>query len=195
LSVKEWWQFEGKYQLDFKYKNKILALGIFAVLLLIGITQSVLYLTGQGGQAVLTEQEIQKDKDFINQYKRDESAFNMDTMSQAQPVSKREIDSIQNDLLQKTKNYQLNVTSINNIPAPVASNKNINNKTQVQEKNVTIDGMEYEIAFSGTWESTVRYIRDMQRGSGLLSIRSLSMKPKQSSDLIETSLKYKIYLQ
>lgn len=183
-------------------RSKIFTLLGVTVVFFVIFIGSLFYISGQGSRLTITKEEIAKEKGFIEQYRQDEQAYQSEFGAFAQPVKKNEIEIIQNDLIQKTKNYGLNVASLNYIasvapPAPPKTNPSTNTTEQTQPK--IIEGVEFEMGFVGTWENSVSYIQELQKGPGLLSIRNFSMKPKSStngaSNLIETSLRYKIYLE
>ena len=184
------------------FRPKIYTLFGVTIAFFVMFIGSLFYISGQGSRLTITEEEIAKEKGFIAQYRQEELAYQSEFGSFAQPVKKNEIEIIQNDFIQKTKNYGLNVTSLNYIasvapPPPPKTNPSTNTTEQIQPR--VIEGVEFEMGFVGTWEKSVAYIQELQKGSGLLSIRNFSMKPKSStngaSNLIETSLRYKIYLE
>lgn len=178
--------------------RKVILLSILALLttaILIGV---MIYINGQGSRRAITEAEIKKEKAFIAQYHENETKYENEFGQLAQPVKKDEIEYIQNELIQRAKSYQLAVNSVTRISSSAQSKpNNANSKASAAAAPApTMAGIEYEINFTGPWESSVRYIRDMQVGSGLLSIRSLNMKHSSTSDLlVETAIRYKIYLE
>jgi hypothetical protein len=198
LKINEIWAYFKKDQSNFRTKFSILLGSALAVFVL--FIGSLFYISGQGSRLTITENEIGKEKEFISQYRREEQLYRDEFGTFAQPVRKNEIEKIQNDLIQKTKNYQLDVISLNNIASTVsvqnpAATANANANGDKTTK-ATVDGVEFEMGFVGTWEMSVKYIQELQKGSGLLSIRNFSMKPRpNTANLVETSLRYKIYLE
>jgi hypothetical protein len=196
LKINEIWTYFKKDQSHFRTKFPILLGSALMVFFL--FIASLFYVSGQGSRLAITENEIGKEKEFISQYQKEEQLYREEFGNFAQPVKKTEIEKIQNDLIQKTKNYQLDVTSLNNIastvstPNPAPAGANAGDKPT----KTAPDGVEFEMGFVGTWEMSVKYIEELQKGSGLLSIRTFSMKPRpNAANLVETSLRYKIYLE
>lgn len=143
----------------------------------------------------ITEAEIKKENDFINQFTKEERNYKSEHGYLSQPVSQKDIERIQNELIQRTQNYQLHVTSVNRLPTPAIQ---LDSKKTDKTPSATqvAKGVEYELSFTGTWEMTARYLQDLQNSTNLITIRSLAMKPKQNANaLIDTVIKYKIYLE
>jgi hypothetical protein len=195
LKINEIWERFKKDDTKFPRKCYILLGSALAVLVL--FIGSLFYISGQGSRFTITENEIAKEKEFISQYRKEEQAYQDQFGIFAQPIKKNEIEKLQNDLIQKTKNYGLSVSSLNNVPSTApASNPSSKPANGNKDQTTVSDGVEFEMGFVGTWEASVKYIQELQKSSGLLSIRNFSMKPKSNTtNLIETSLRYKIYLE
>lgn len=191
LINKEYWERIKKDHSQ--YRTKIIALFAASILLTSVFIGSIVYVNGQGSRMAITEAEIQKENDFINKFIQEERQYKINNGYLAQPVAQSDVERIQNELIQRAKNYQLNVTSVNRLPTPAAS---ADNKKTDKTPTLTSKGIEYEIGFSGTWEMTARYLQELQNNNSLITIRSLAMKSKQGANaVIDTVIKYKIYIE
>lgn len=176
MTAKEFWQYFSQNHNGSKSKMfRLLSVTFFVFAVFLA---SLTFISGQGSRMSITENEIKREKDFINQYNAEESKFKKEHGSFTRLASRNEIEKIQNELIQKTKEYHLDVDSVQSI--------------QSADKH----GVDFEMGFTGDWEMTVKYIRQLQESAGLISILSCSMNPKLSAgNLLETKLKYKIYVE
>lgn len=176
MKAKEFWQ---RFSQDRSpSKNKIIQLLAVTILTFVIFSASVSFINGQGSRMSIAENEITREKAFINQYHAEEAQFKKKHGSSARLTTRSEIEKIQNELIQKTKDYQLDVISVQSI--------------QTADKN----GLEFEMAFTGAWEMAVQYIRQLQESDSLISILSCLMNPKpDAGNLVEIKLKYKIYVE
>jgi hypothetical protein len=196
-AIKSWWDY--KESDAGKYKKHIGILFVCTLFSLFSFVYLLNYWSGQGSRMAITQEEVAKEMEYIRQYKANVNDFTQQNAGAALPVSRGEVETVQNNLLQKAKSYQLNVTLINTLqnqaatvketkPSPAAAD-------QKPAENIP-DGIEYELGFTGNWEGTVKYLREMVLNPGLISIRSVAMKPNQSnSQMLETNIKYKVYFQ
>jgi len=191
-------EFFNRLRTDQEERTKIAGLAFFAVLITVVFIGAITYINGQGSRLAITEAEIQKETDYISNYRTEDRKFRMEYGIFSQPIKKNELEFIQNELIERAKSYQLSVDSVNRLTTftmqPLKQGG-----IRPQEENQALpqpNGVEYEIKFSGSWQMVVLYIQDLQTGSGLISILSLDMKPKpDNGNVLDIVVKYKIYLE
>lgn len=192
--------FAPTFSMQKKHVRILLMPSIVCLLLTAGFIASMMYINGQGSRAAITEQEITNEQNFINQYKTEERKLKSEYGYLSEPVEANQVERVQNDILQKLKGFQLNISTImknKNVVSKQVNAAKGNNavKQPAQAAATPTNEVAYELTFSGNWENTVRYIQQMTFGTGLLSIDSVSIKPKSNSPDLDTTIKYTIYLR
>lgn len=173
----------GDYILYFKLdksstRTKVIASSILSVFMIIVLLGLIWFVGGQNSRFKVTEAEIQKQAAFVNDYKAQENEFYERYRVQPKPISRNEIDLIQNSILRQAKDYRLNVSTLSSIPNPT------NNPEP-------LIGQEFELLVSGSWDMTARFIEGFQKNNALISIRSLRVETDNNQ--VKTMIKYKVY--
>lgn len=145
----------------------VVAVGVLSVVLFFFGTR----LTLAYSERQKEEKRIQEMERFVREYQGLQEKLNS---SELRPVAEAEVDRIQTAILLHFKKYALNLESL----------KEVQNKSNRH-------GHVYQVAISGSYESTVDCLRTFFVRSALIGFREMSMQMRNGS--LHTTLTYKIY--
>ena len=149
---------------------------MFFLFVAVGVLLVVLFLCGTRLTLAYSERQkeerrIQEMERFVREYQGLQEKINA---SELYPVADADVERIQTVILLHFKKYALNLESLKEI-------QNKNNR----------HGHVYQIAISGSYESTVDCLRTFFVRSALIGFREMSMQMRNGS--LHTTLTYKIY--
>lgn len=163
------------FKKDASQRSQVTGIFVGVIVLLILFIAMVWFIGDKNNRYKVTQEEIAKKTGVIEEYKLKEKEYKRQYSFLPQPVSMQGVDQVHNDLMRKSKELALSINSAATIPSASASEV----------------GQEFEIGVQGSWENVAKFIEQFQRGSVLLSIRSLQLEAIK--DEIKATIKYKVY--
>jgi len=94
------------------------------------------------------------------------------------PATMGDVEQLQEMMLHSLAANHLNLVSFNNVNWDAAKD----------------NGLEFEVTFTGAWESTMMFVENFKLNDVLLSVRSLKLDMDETGK-IRTVMRYKIYLK
>lgn len=132
------------------------------------------------------EKEINEINKFLAEAENEKRQYELKIANGAKPILSKEVDQVQNDFIQKLNSYQLSISEIGLLSKP-------NNPPP--KGAAVIPGIEYQLTMTGSWEMSMKYLNEMQNGPVLVNIRGIQMENMPKTNMLRTSLKYKIYTE
>lgn len=175
--------FENLKKDETSLPTKLYILSGFTLVMIAANIIMLLFTGGQSTRLKIAQAETQKQTAFIQEYKQQEHNYLSKYYYAPKPAPRNQVELVQNELINKMKNYNLSVQTMTSIP-----------QAAVQAGQPPADGAEFELTFTGAWDKTMQYIQAMQTGSTLISIRSVKLEAIPNLE-IRTALKYKVYLE
>lgn len=150
---------------------------VFAVLL-------ILFVVGVGkvGLAFTAAETVKKDivtkSKVVQEYEGNVSGLNGMLF---RPVAQGELEVLSGVLFQRLQDYHLNLVSFGASPGAEGADKKI-------------DGVMFELVYSGAWNDSVRFVEGFSLGNALVAVKNFKMEPDDKLG-VKATLQYKIYVQ
>ena len=147
------------------------ALGLMLVALIIALD----IVLDAHASAEAVGQKIEMMKNATESFDRKKAVLDKAT---AKPITGEKIDDIQTSILLQIQRYNLSLTSLNSVSA-----------SDSKEKNEI-----FEIDVSGSYDNTMSFLSSFRKDTkALISILSVHFNPK--NDVLNTTIKYKVYVR
>lgn len=154
-----------------KNKDMMLLLSIF-VFLIVAVIFSFGRFTYAFHNAQKANTQIASMQQFLNSY--EEKRMSIEN-APYKPVNINDVDKVQSELLLLIKVNKLTLDEF-----------------KVLDSKKDQNARKYELAFSGSWQDTMNFLRGFHVGNTLISITQLSISPLPNN-VLHTVIQYKIY--
>lgn len=196
MSVNEFWRCMKSDTSNFP--KKLVFTSFLFLLTLVALCGMYWFYSGEDIRYQVTEEEVKKEQEYIQLYEQQQAEYQRKYATSAKPVTNKDVESVQNEILKQTKTYNLNVLSVNAVasaaPVQAPAQAPANSDGSVPPPPLPT-GREFEMTLQGAWENTTKYLQGIEKSSALVLIRSLRIEPQQNSTELKTIVKYKIYIE
>jgi hypothetical protein len=98
------------------------------------------------------------------------------------PIAVGEMEELQGSIFRGLDAYHLNLLSFGVVSSG-------------QEEGKAVEAIQFEMSFSGAWDSSVRFVQNFRVSSALVVVQNVKMEPDEKFGELKTSLKYKVYIK